>query len=387
MFDNSVVASLKGVLGWKDYWDLAEIPTLGSPLNDTESGQYYQKFSGAMRLDYISSLLAPNRPLTTYLNTVETEAITEVLDEIEIEKQIGNYGKDLAGSEVVLNIGNKTSTITNQGRFSGVMFTVKDSVGIRATINRVGLYLTTAATDLDLYLFHSSKEDVVEQFTFTSTVANSFVWNTIDRALDWDDGTITGGTWYLGYYQDDLVANLPAATAAIDFYAMNWKNGYCSGCGHGANDKKYKTISNRVDMMGFYVQSANLPVSKTERFDPTLIIKTNSSTHGFNFHISVTCNLTTFYKENRLTLKKVIGLKVAMKVLEMMKFSNQLNNVEETVKVMIVRDLEGAADTGSTSMSQRLKSAINALNFDEGNLGKDCLPCARKPQTRYGAIG
>jgi hypothetical protein len=387
MFDNSVVTELKKVLGWRDFWDLTEIPTLGSPLNDTESGEYYQDFSGALRLDYIKSLLSPTRPLTTFLDTIETESITQVLNEIEAKKQIGNFGKDLAASEVVMNVGNKVSTIVNEGRFSGVSFCVKESVGIRATINRVGLYLTTAATNLDLYLFHSSQEQVVEQFTFTSTTANSFSWSTISRNLDWDDGSITGGTWFLGYYQTDLVANLPVATAAIQFNAMNWKNGYCSGCGHGANDLAYKSISNRVAMTGFYVQAANLPVSKTERFDPTVAIITNSNNHGFNFHISVTCNLTTFWNENSLTLKKVIGLKVAIKVLEMMKFSSQINNIEENVKIMIIRDLEGASDTGNTPLWQRLQMAINALNLDEGNLGKDCLPCARKPVTNYGALG
>jgi hypothetical protein len=363
---------------------LTEIPTLGSPLNDTESGEYYQDFSGALRLDYISSLLAPNRPLATYLDTVETESITQVLNEIEAKKQIGNFGKDLASSEVVFNVGRKTANITNESRFSGVMFEVQNSVGIRATINRIGLYLTAAVTNLDLYLFHSSQEDVVEQFTFTSTTANSFSWNTIERHLDWDDGSITGGTWYLGYYQDDLALQ---TSQAVQYTAMNWLHGYCNQCGQGANDIAYKSIRNRVVMTGFYVQSANLPVSKTERFDPTTVIKTNSNNHGFNFHISVSCNLTQFWKDNSITLKKVIGLKVAIKVLEMMKFSSQLNNIEENVKIMIVRDLEGAADTGSTPLWQRLNMAINALNLDEGNLGKDCLPCSRKPRTKYGAIG
>ena len=60
-FDISVVTQLKKVLGWRNFWDLTEIPALGSPLNDTESGEYYQDFSGALRLDYISALLPPNR--------------------------------------------------------------------------------------------------------------------------------------------------------------------------------------------------------------------------------------------------------------------------------------------------------------------------------------
>jgi hypothetical protein len=384
-FDNSVVTELKKVLGWKDFWDLVEIPALGSPLNDTESGEYYQDFSGALRLDYISSLLAPNRPLTTYLDTVETESITQVLNTIETTKQLGNFGKELAASEVVFNVGRKTTTLTNEGRFSGVMFEVNDSVGLRATINRIGLYLTAAVTNLDLYLFHSSQEDVVQQFTFTSTTANSFSWNVISRNLDFDYGTnTTGGTWYLGYYQDDLATQ---TSSAIQYNAMNWLNGYCNQCGQKAADTAYKSIRSRVVMSGFYVQSANLPVSKTERFDPTVVIKTNNNNHGFNFHISVGCNLTQFWIENRLTLKKVIGLKVAMKVLEMMKFSSQINNIEEAVKIMIIRDLEGASDTGNVPMWKRLEKAIKALNVDEGNLDSDCLPCARKPKTSYGALG
>ncbi len=383
-FDNSAVTELKKVLGWKDFWDLTEIPALGSPLNDTESGEYYQDFSGALRLDYINSLLAPNRPLTTYLDTVETEAITQVLNEIEKKKQLGNFGKDLASSEVVFDVGRKTTTLVNNGRFSGVMFEVAESTGIRATINRIGLYLTAAVTDLDLYLFHSSKEDVVSQFTYTSTAANSFQWQIQQVILDFDNGINSGGTWYLGYYQDDLAIQ---SSAAVQYSAMNWLHGYCNQCGKGRQDAAYKSIRNRVIMSGFYVQSANLPVSKTERFDPSTAVITNSNNHGFNFHISVGCNLTQFWIENRLTLKKVIGLKVAMKVLEMMKYSSQINNVEEAVKIMIVRDLEGAADTNNPPLNQKLAKAIEALNLDEGNLSKDCLPCARKPKTTYGALG
>jgi hypothetical protein len=382
MFDNSVVTELKKVLSWRDFWDLTEIPTLSEPT--PESGEYFQDFSGALRLDYISSLLAPNRALATYLDTVETEAITQVLNTIEQTKKIGNFGKDLAASDVVFNVGRKTATLVNESRFCGVMFEVKDSLGIRATINRIGLYLTAAVTDLDLYLFHSSQEQAIEQFTFTSTTTNSFSWNTISRSLDWDDGTITGGTFYLGYYQDDLATQ---TSAAIQYTAMNWLHGYCNQCGQKSSDLAYKSISTRLSMTGFYVQSANLPVSKTERFDPTVVIKTNSNNWGFNFHISISCNLTQFWKDNKLTLKNVIGVKVAMKVLEMMKFSSQINNVEESVKIMIIRDLEGASDTGNIPMWERLQSAINALNFDEGNLNKDCLPCARKPVTRFGAIG
>ena len=167
----------------------------------------------------------------------------------------------------------------------------------------------------------------------------------------------------------------------------NWQNGYCGTCDNGVKQGKYETISSKLAMKGFYVPSASLPIDKDESFNPDVVIKTNTNNWGFNFNISVGCNLSQFWIDNRRTLANCIGLSVAKRVLEDMKFSSQINNIEQSVRVMIVRDLEGAADTGSKPLHERLSEAIEGLKLDEGNLHKDCLPCARKPKTSYKAIG
>jgi hypothetical protein len=387
MYNTSkVVTELKKVVGWRDFWDLSEIPTLGSPLNDSESGQYFQEFSGALRLDYIQSLLASNRTLTTYLDTVEEEAIKQVLNQIETYKQLKNVGKDIATNDVVYDMGRKQQNITNESRFCGVMFQLNQTVGLAAILNRVGLYLTAPVTNLNLYLFHSTQEQVISTYQFTTAKSNSFSWQELQIKLEYDIDTsgISGGAWYLGYYQDDLAAQ---SSQAVRYTAMNWSNGYCSTCDGGAKQKKYNSIASRLSMMGFYVPNGSLPVDKNERFDTDLVVKTNSNNWGFNFNISIVCDTTQFWIDNRITLVKVLGLTVAMKVLEMMKYSSQINNVEEAVKVMIVRDLEGASDTGLIPLWKKQENAIKALVMDEGNLNVDCLPCARKPKTTYGAIG
>jgi hypothetical protein len=386
MYNSTVTAELKKVLGWRDFWDLTEIPTLGSPLNDSEISQYYQSFSGAMRLDYISSLLAPNRTLTTYLDEVETDAITQLLNRIERESKLANVGKDIARNDVIYNVGRKTQSITNESRFCGVMFELKYSTGITAIINRVGLYLTAAVTNLDLYLFHSSQEAAINTYQFTSTTTNSFSWNEIRIQMQHDiqASDISGGTWYLGYYQDDVATQ---TCQAVRYTAMNWLHGYCNTCNGGSYQAKYTSISSRLTMTGFYVPNASLPVSKSEKFSNDVVVKTNSNNWGFNFNITIGCDLTQFWIDNRRTIADCIGLAVTMKVLEMMKYSSQINNVEEAVKIMIVRDLEGATDTNNPPMNEKLAQAIKALRLDEGNLQKDCLPSARKPSTKYGALG
>jgi len=385
MFENSIVAILKTVLGWRNWFDLGEIPDLGTPLTDTLTGEYYQSFSGALRLDYIDATIVEGLPLATYLDQVETDAISSVLNRIVEEKQIGGYGKTIASNDVIYEVGTKVSNITNESRFCGVMFEVSLDTGVRATINRIGLYLTAAVTDLDLYLYHSSQESSVATFQFTSTSANSFSWNEIRRTLDYDDGTITGGTWYIGYYQDDLATQ---TAQAVQYNAMNWLHGYCNQCGATSSkyNVQYKSIRSRLLMQGFYVPAAQVPAVGT-MFDPAIVIKTNNNNYGFNFNITIGCDLTQFWKDNRRSFKNVIGMAVAMRILEDMKFSSQINNMEESIKIMIVRDLEGAADTNNPPLNEKLASAIEAINLDMGNVGTDCLPSARQPGMRWGAAG
>jgi len=384
MFDIGLIAELKKVVTWRNFWDLTEIPDLGEPT--PESGQYYQSFNGAVRLDYITSLLPQGRVLTEYLDTVQNDAIPDVLNRIERQKKIGNVGKDIANSNVIFDVGRKVQSITNEGRFVGVMFELNDSIGLSAIINRIGLYLTANVTDLDLYLFHSSQEQRISISQFTTTKTNSFSWQEERLELNYDSNLngITGGTWYIGYYQDDLALQ---SSQGVQYNAMNWLHGYCNTCGQKQWDASYKSISTRLSMCGFYVPSGSLPVDKNEIFDPAVVVRTNSNNWGFNFNITIGCNMTQFWTDNRRTLVDVLGLAVCMKVLEMMKFSSQINNVEEAVKIMIIRDLEGAVDTQNPPLNQKLSEAIEALVLDEGNLNIDCLPCARKPRTTYKAIG
>lgn len=383
LHDNRTITALKKVIGWKDQtW--TGVPALGSPLNDTEINQYYQSYHSAIRLDYIESLLERNRTIESYLDEVETEAIQELLNDIEVSRQLGNDGNTLATNDIIYNVGTRKQTIINESRFCGVMFELKNEIGINAIINRVGLYLTGGATNLDLYLFHSSQSQVVQKFQFNSTAANSFSWDDIRIQLEIDNGVIAGGVWYLGYYQDDLSAQ---SIQAVRYKAMNFDLGYCFSCDKGVSQAKYESITKHLGLKGFYVPQPSLPVDKDEMFNTDVAVKTNSNNWGFNFNISIGCNLSQFWIDNRRKLANCIGLSVAIKVLEMMKFSSQINNIEEGVKIMIIRDLEGAQDTRNTPLWAKRKAAMKALKLDQGGINKACLPCARKPRTKYGAIG
>ena len=379
MFDNRVITELKKVIGWKDHWDTAEIPALPTSLTDTESGQYYQEYHPSVRLDYIQALLPSNYALQTFLDDIETTAINQLLEKMVQEKKLNNAGMDLARNNLIYDNVLKDKPIINESRFVGVEFYMDSTIGLRAMIHRVGLYLTSAQPSLTLYLYNSLQEQAVATYTFSSTNANSFTWLATDIILDYSDGTGTeGGIWYLGYYQDDLVGQ------AIQYDSLNWKNGYCRTCDGGRRSSKYNSVARYVQMSPFYIDASNVPAVGTI-FDTDDMVYTYDNNYGFNYNISIRCNLTTFWIDNRSSMTNALGKIVALKVLEMMKASSQVSAIEQNVQINIIRDLEGDSDTRQVPFWAQVERAVKATNLDQANVNSVCVPCARKGAS-YGAI-
>jgi len=380
MFDNRVIAELKKVVGWKDHWDIAEIPALSAALTTTESGQYYQDYHPSVRLDYIQALLPSNYPLTTFLDDIESSAINQMLEKMITQKKLNNAGMDLARNDLIYDNILKDRPIINESRFVGVEFSLNsDSIGLRAIIHRVGLYLTVAQPSLTLYLYSSLQASSVATYTYTSAVSNVFTWLAQEITLDYSDGSDNeGAVWYLGYYQDDLVGQ------AVLYDSLNWKNGYCRTCGGGNRSTKYNSISRYLTMSPFYISATNVPAVGT-MFDTDDMVYDYSNNFGFNFNISIVCNLTQFWIDNRSTMTNAIGKIVALKVLEMMKASSQISAIEQNVQINIIRDLEGDSDTRQVPFWAQVDRAVKTTNLDQANVNSTCVPCARKGAV-YGAV-
>lgn len=371
MFDNRVIAELKKVIGWAND-PTGEIATLPTSLTDSESGQTYQSFKpDLVRLDYIQALLRSNYTLETYLDNIETEAINQLLNHLVTEKKLNDNGKDIANSNLIFVNQVRGDVVVNESRFVGIEFSFRDTLGIRAVINRIGLYFTAAQTNLEIYLFNSLQDDAISTYTFNSTSSNSFAWLQEQIILDIEDSTGTdGGVWYLGYYQDDIAGN------AIRYKNLNWINGYCGSC-NKSYARMYKSINKHIKMCPFYVANGQYTVGKVP--EPNNIVYQSTNNWGFNFNISIKCNLTQFWIDNRATMTDAIGKMVAQKVLEMYVGSSQVSATEQNVQNLALRALEGASDTKAIPFTQTVKDAIESVNLDQGNVNNHpCLPCARK---------
>lgn len=372
---------LAGLIGWQDHYDTNEIPSLPDDLKKSETGEFYQERHPALRLDLIKATLPNNRDLAEYLKAVREGAVTEILNDLAESKELAKTSKTVVANDVIYNTeGWINDVIINESRFVGVRFRVMQTIGLKAVINRIALQLTQAQNKLPIYLYHSHKAKYLAKLEYTTTQGGQFNWLEIAKELHADDEDLSGGSFFLGYYQDDL------AGQAVQYKKLNWRSGYCASCDGGVRQARYTSITRFVAMQPFYVPQNSLANDRDFMFDPSAVIEVDDNNWGFNFNISINCDLTNFWCDNRKSLKNILALRVTIKVLKDIQFSQQINHVEEQLKMMIIRDLEGDKETNYVNLYQQYARAVKALKFDHSSISKVCLPCSVNSGVTYGAV-
>lgn len=373
MYKQKVITELKKVVGWRDHYDPTEVPALPSNLTASESGLHYQSFFPSLvRLDYISALLPSNRSIDEFLDTTETDSITTVLSKCQEMKQLGNNGKDIISTDVILKEKVRGNPIVNESRFVGIEINIKDHEGLELAINRIGLYLNGTDNNINIYLFNSLQNDAIDIFTIPTISSNSFTWLNIAKVLNNNTATGTdGGIWYIGYYQDDL------AVQATELNTFNWRNGYCGGCDGESTANMYRKLTKYVEMTPFYIAAANVP-GRGILFNQKDIIPTFNNNWGINLNLTLGCDLSQYWIDNRLKFKNAIGYMVTYNILQMLANSSQQSGVQQNVREQALDEIKGLRDYKDSTFMQKVDKQIKAINLDDGNQhDSPCLPCAR----------
>lgn len=377
LFDQNTINAFRDVVGWKDHYNTSVIPALPPTLSTSESSLYVQDvMSRLVTLPNIQSMLPPDYPLEQYLSEVRENSIKQVLTTVATKNSLEGTGKELVSAALIHASRLPYKAITNESRFVGISFTLGRSTGIKATINRIGLYLSEVQPSLTLYLFNSNQSTAVATYNYSSNTANSFEW--IDQTIEMylDDGTNnTGAVWYLGYYQNDLVGS------AIRYEPLNWLSGYCGGCGnkYRAVGDTYKAMSKHVTMRAFYIAATNVPSTPTDRFDVDDVVEVYDNNFGFNLNLTVSCHLGQFWKENRLSFAVAIQKTCTLKVLEDFVSSNESSSIEQNVQRNANLMLNGLEETKQRPFFAQVEAAIKAVRLNLGSINNNpCLPCVRK---------
>lgn len=359
----------KNLIGWRQHYNSEVV--INDELQKSETSEFYQDYHPALQLNIIQQSLEPTRDINQYLAEKVETGITQLLNDVEAKRQ-ENGVKDLLATETILDkYGWANDGIFNENRFVGFMFETIQKTGISLIIQSIGLQLTVGQDNLKIYLYHSSKMDPLE--VREVDVSKAISWNWINEAMELASRSkeISGGTYFLGYYQEDLLG------MAINYTDFDWNRGACGTCNGGKLRSAWANIQKYASFMPFYVPAANL-VEDRFMFDERAVMIDSTKSWGLNFKVSVACELTDLFCSNRKHLKKALGLKVTYLVLNDIKFSQQFNYINEDMKNLIIRDIEGDKDTLNVGIAARLSKEINNVYLDTSGLNKYCLPCSDK---------
>lgn len=368
MFNSEkVVPEYINLLGWRQHHDSNEFE-IDAALTTSETGEFFQQKHPALRLDLIRSMIPSNLTLDKYLSQVTEESINEIFNELIQYRQLSNYGKTLLEQSTLLNkYGWKNDLIVNQNRFVGFQIRVKAFTGLQLLINQIGTQFSGQQT-FTLYLFHTSQSEPIKEIEVTTSDKNGWKWNLTDLELSaFEAAQYHGGVFVLGYYQDDI------AVQAVNYSNFNWDKGECGSC-NNSYAGIWKSIRNHYQVYPIYVPQGGF--TKGEMFDLEDAFYINNQSWGLNLKLSVRCDLTSFFIQNKFVFKNLLAYKVVHKVLNMMKFSQEVNYIEENIKNMIIRDLEGDIETKLTNIPSMYAKELKTVAFNIESINSKCLGCS-----------
>lgn len=368
-------ACLKNLIGWKEHFN-NEI-TIPEKLKESETGEYYQDFHPALQLNIISQTIDRERDLGEYLEEKVETGITQLINDIDSKRQSKGV-KDLLASETILNkYGWANDTIFNESRFVGFLFEPTEATSLAVVIASLGLQVSIAQDELNIYVYHSSNLEPLA--VNTVKIEKAISWNWIDKEIELysRNKEVQGGTYFIGYYQEDLLGQ------AINYTDFDWNKGHCGTCDGGKMRGVWNNIKKYTKFIPIYVPAPSLNEERLMFSENDVMIDPNKS-WGMNFRISVNCDYTDLYCMNRKNLKNALGLKVTNLILQDIKFSQQFNYINEDMKSLIIRDLEGDKDTHETGINLKLKKEIENVYLDTSGLNKYCLPCSQTGGVDYG---
>ncbi len=367
MFDiPKVKAAYKNLIGWRKHFD--NCVDVNAENQKSDSGDYYQDKHPSLRLDYVQASLTNKQDLNKYIAEKVEVATVNLFNDLIQKRQLSNYGKTLLEQAQLLNrpsyINDK---IINLSRFVGFQIKLRDVTGLQVVLDEIGLQLDGPQA-ITLHLFHSSVKDAITTFELTTT-SNFQLWKKVSQALaSMESEKYFGGVFILGYYQNDLI------TQAVNYSNFDWNKGEipCSGCGTSYYGV-WKSINNYFHVYPIYWADGNYTVG--EMPDLSLASYDNSTSWGLNLKLTVRCDLTYFFIQNRFVFKNALAYGVALAILNDMKFSTEINWVKEGQINMVIRELEGDKETNALNLPQRYSNEIKAVNFNISDINKVCLGC------------
>jgi hypothetical protein len=316
-------------------------------------------------------------PVSEYLREIRNESINEAVEEVMIRKKIHEEIKEVFENVTIhKGAGRLTDKEVNQSRFVGYEITILGQDELTTIINKIGLQFD-GAESFDLLVFHSSRLKPV--LTIPVTVDNTYIFDwvkpTTDAVLKYSsDEYETGGQFYIGYKQSDIVGQ--AIVKNIDVTTRP-----CHSCNRseGADwEKRSKFMRIRT----FYIPESEMSPEGMWDIENTRYV--SNTNWGLNLDLSMRCDLTDYLCRNANMMANVIKLKTEINIIEGLSMNTRENKVAKNMRVRAMHQLSD--EENKNRLPFQYASAIKALNFDLTELGSVCFPCQGPRRIKRGVV-
>jgi hypothetical protein len=221
--------------------------------------------------------------------------MTEVLTEKSVVDEVAMEWNKLENTQTV--------TVPNNGRFVGRVINIANG-DFLAQLHSVALMFDDAVT-FTLYAFSDLQSAPIWSQSVTAVANTQTIVTLTDKVLKPLDTSAKGGTFYVGYFQDDL-----GDVKAIDCNSACWK--------------EYKAISHN-----------SINAAKDGSDFIRYGYSTDYNTYGLNFEISTGKDYTNTIVQKAPEFDTLIGLRMAAKCIEHIASSPRSNQIQRVTNEMI----------------------------------------------------
>jgi len=285
------------------------------------------------------------------------------------EKKVIKTARSLFESKPLFDgAGSFKDLITNDPNFVGFELSPRRAKGLTVQVKRVGFQSNKSET-FNLYLFHSSQKDYIKKQEITVSDSYSMQWSDLtDFTLPYMETYGAGGSWYIGYFQSELTGQAINTT-------RDWSEKPCN-CSRG-NYNLYQLWSK-------YLAVTPLKIKHTgeELWDIEDNIYLSDKNFGLNLELSVYCDYTRLFLEQKDIFKDLIFFGLAMDLMREFAYNpnvrinrNTKNTLPSAEKILYEIDGDSRGKEGGLIKNFRL--AMDAIKMDFEGLDKICLPCRR----------
>lgn len=363
----TALASLVGFESLEGY-------TLSSPL--TSATFKMNNYHPLLQLSILDNVKPEGTTLDAFLQNVRKTAVTSTLNDLVTKKLAGKGIKSKLSDTIVFDSTARfTNLISNNGKFVGWSFRPVRSGNLVTKINKVAVQFLEPVINLQLYVFHSSQQDVIETREINTTKSSSVEWVTLEEPiiLKYSDHD-AGGYYFIGYYQNDLMLASSPTNRAI-YKEHDLSVAPCGSCNKW-NGTYYKEWSKFLKI-------------DTGTFDPMFDGDTSFPSHekinfgenknyGLNFSIETNCDITDFIINNKSLFAPTLQVRYAMELLRYLDMSPiRKNVVTDTMKNEAFTAIHGSISENNyikvRGLSHDYRDYMEGLNLDTSYLDPICL--------------